>query len=159
MFDELSKDPIRAQRFARSMSLISITLGMGPSTLINAYPWADFETLVDLGGSHGATSIALAQHYPNLKSTVQDLPETIQSAPQGLDGRVKFTAHDFFSPQPISADIYFLRWILHDWSDKYSNKILQNLIPALKPGARILVNEFCLPEPGMIPLSKERHMR
>ena len=161
MFVEFSKDPDRARHFAQAMSLIQKTPGMGPSALIDAYPWAEAKTLVDLGGSHGATSIALARHNPGLKCIVQDLPETIGSAivPEALHGRVEFMAHDLFSPQQTSADIYFLRWIFHDWSDKYCIDILRNLIPAMKPGARVLVNEFVLPEPGMIPYIKEREMR
>ncbi|PQE06070.1 s-adenosyl-l-methionine-dependent methyltransferase protein [Rutstroemia sp. NJR-2017a BBW] len=56
------------------------------------------------------------------------------------------------------ADIYFLRWILHD-SDKYALKILQNTIPALKPGARILVLDMCLPPPCVLSPYQEREAR
>ena len=79
--------------------------------------------------------------------------------PSGLEDRISFMAHDFFTPQPITADVYFFRFIFHDWPDKYGISILQNLVPALKPGARVLINEFCLPEPGMISAYKERVLR
>lgn len=42
------------------------------------------------------------------------------------------------------ANVYFLRWITHDWSDKYALMILRNLIPALKDGARIIVYDRVL---------------
>jgi hypothetical protein len=57
-------------------------------------------------------------------------------------------AHDFFEPQTVVADIYLLRWILHNWSDKHCVRILRALTPALKPGARIVINEDVRPSFG-----------
>lgn len=37
---------------------------------------------------------------------------------------------------------------MHNYSTPYAVKILQSLVPALKPGARVLVNDHCLREPG-----------
>jgi hypothetical protein len=65
--------------------------------------------------------------------------------PPELEGRVTLTTHDFFTPQPITADIYYFRWISHNWSNVYAIKILQNLVSALKPGAKILINDGILP--------------
>lgn len=47
-----------------------------------------------------------------------------------------------FDPQPVAADIYMLKWILHDWPDAESVKILQALRPALKPGARVVFIDY-----------------
>jgi hypothetical protein len=47
-----------------------------------------------------------------------------------------------FDPQPVQADIYMLKWILHDWPDVESVAILQALRPALKPGARIVFIDY-----------------
>lgn len=67
---------------------------------------------------------------------------------------------DFFSVQPVrDADIYFFRCVFHNWSDKYSVKILQNLIPALKPGAKVLVNDLVMPEPNTLVPTVERIAR
>ena len=38
-------------------------------------------------------------------------------------------------------------------------KILQKLIPALKPGARIVINDSLVPEPGTLPLLAEKEAR
>lgn len=46
----------------------------------------------------------------------------------------------FYNP-PLSVRNTHLRL-------RYSIKILQSLIPALKPGARILINDRVLPEPN-----------
>ena len=64
-----------------------------------------------------------------------------------LQDRVEWVEHDFFKPQPIEADVYFFRHILHDWSDEDCVKILQALLPKLKDGARVLLSEGVIPPP------------
>jgi hypothetical protein len=77
---------------------------------------------------------------------VQDLPEVAPvfeaEFPRDLKSRVSFLTHNLFDPQPVSADIYVLKWILHDWPDAESIKILQALRPALKPGARVVFIDY-----------------
>ena len=68
--------------------------------------------------------------------------------------------YDFLTPQPVKeADIYLLRWILYDWSDKYCVKILQNLTPALRKGAKVVINDICIPQPGQLGISADRALR
>lgn len=121
-------------------------------------------TVVDVGGSHGQVSIAIARKYPDIKCIVQDLPDTISGldsqVPMDLKDRVSGMEHDFLTPQPVKdADIYLLRWILHDWSDKYCVKILQSLTPALKKGAKIIKNDICIPQPGQLGVLADRSLR
>lgn len=69
--------------------------------------------------------------------------------------------YDFLAQtQPVrDADVYFFRWILHNWSDKYCMLILRNLIPALKPGALVIVADNVLPPPGVLPRWREERVR
>jgi hypothetical protein len=107
----------------------------------------------------------LAKAHPNLKFTNEDLPNVLANVddsqtPEILKDRIFFQPYDFFTPQPVKdADVYYFRWIFHGWSDEYSVKILQNQIPALKKGARILINEWVLPDPNGISAYDERIMR
>jgi hypothetical protein len=63
------------------------------------------------------------------------------------------------TPEPIKgADVYFLKHILHDWSDLVSVKILQNIVPAMTPfenskGSRILIMDSLMPGMGEVPLT------
>lgn len=137
-------------------------------------------TFVDIGGSHGFVCTALAARHPNMHFVVQDLGRMIASAPDLSDvkdivtvygkeevvgtgvlgDRVKFMAHDFHAIQPVKgADIYFFRWILHNLSDKYALSVIRNLIPALKRGARVIINDHCLQEPGKESLWDDKIMR
>ncbi|KAF1826400.1 S-adenosyl-L-methionine-dependent methyltransferase [Dissoconium aciculare CBS 342.82] len=129
-----SDEPKRGQRFAHAMSLHARSPLFAVDHLSSSYDWAALgsSTVVD---------------FPQLKIIVQDLEPVIQQATSGginssqLSDRVTFMAHDFFEPQTVVADIYLLRWILHNWSDKHCVRILRALTPALKPGARIVINE------------------
>ncbi|GAM36597.1 ariadne homolog [Talaromyces pinophilus] len=46
----------------------------------------------------------------------------------------------------------------YDWAS-YCIKALRALIPALKPGARVLISEFVMPPPGVMPNNLERELR
>lgn len=51
-------------------------------------------------------------------------------------------AHDFLTPQPVpAADVYFFRWILHNWADAYAEKLLRHVVAVMKPGSKILIQE------------------
>jgi 6-hydroxytryprostatin B O-methyltransferase len=98
---------------------------------------------------------------------VQDLENTIQNAQERQRGlhseiseRIKLQVHDFFTPQPVTdADIYLLRMILHDWPHDESVRILQHLVAALKPGAKIIIMDMVLPAPGSVPCTFEATLR
>lgn len=48
----------------------------------------------------------------------------------------------------LTLSVYYFRWIMHNFSTPYALGILKSLIPALKAGARIVINDHCLREPG-----------
>jgi hypothetical protein len=68
--------------------------------------------------------------------------------------------HDYFTPQPVKeADVYFYRFVFHNQYDDKAIQTLRAAIPALKRGARILINDEILPEPGKIRWRNERAVR
>lgn len=154
MFVTFGKDPTRAKRMGGAMTSLTGGEGYEVSYLLDGYDWASLNTskstIVDVGGSHGFVCIDLAKRFPDLQFVVQDLPKTVASAPTlegDLASRISFQAYDFFTPQPVKgADIYLFRWIFHNHSDKYASLILKNLIPAMKKGSKILINDHCLQE-------------
>lgn len=142
-------------------------------------------TFVDVGGSHGFVCAALAHRWRNMRFVVQDLPKTVDSAPkpvcddEQVAERVQFMAHDFFTEQTVKADgqfslpqdrrlrecanhnsaVYYFRWIMHNYSTPYATSILRNLVPSLKPGSRIIINDHCLRDPGQENPWDEKIMR
>ncbi|KAI7788544.1 O-methyltransferase [Diaporthe eres] len=138
------KDPVRGPRFGRGMDGFQSSSAYHTDHMVEGWDWqllSPGSTVVDIGGSRGTVSYALARAFPNPKFVVQDLPEIVSKAQEqvGVErevaSRVSFVPHDFFSAQPVkNAEVYFLRMILHNYSDKYAVKILHHLMPAMKKG-------------------------
>lgn len=135
------------------------------SHVITNYDWESLGPvkMVDVGGGAGHVTMELANHFPNISVIVQDMEKMVEDAnahvPAELKDRFKFMVQDIFAPQSVEADVYFFRWVFHNWTDKYCALILKALIPALKPGARIIINETCMPEPGQISHWREKYLR
>ncbi|KAI0020758.1 S-adenosyl-L-methionine-dependent methyltransferase [Xylariomycetidae sp. FL0641] len=166
MYDFFSDHPERARRFANAMRASGRREDLDVEYVVDGFPWSEVGqgTVVDIGGSEGMASIAIARKYPGLSFVVQDLEAVIEegqkNVPADVADRIQFMTHDFFTPQPVAnADVYFLRHILHNWSDKYCLRILRSLIPALKRGAKIVVNDTILPDPGSLSNWKETKIR
>ncbi|KAL6803347.1 S-adenosyl-L-methionine-dependent methyltransferase [Trichoderma sp. SZMC 28013] len=165
-FDHLQADEALAKRYATMLQSHGSREGYDVSHTVSGYPWARLgsSTVVDMGGSEGGVSFAVAERFPQLRFIVQDLagmrtPEAIDKIPKHLTNRVSLTTHDFFQPQTESADVYFFRHIFHAFSDKYAIDILRALVPALRPGARIIINDIVLPIPGLLSQLEEKSIR
>lgn len=165
-FDVIKREPKRQEQFVNAMNYSHLHSSYSIHHLIDNFDFGSIGagTIVDVGGSHGQVSIPIARKYPHVKCIVQDLPDTIvgldSRLPEDLKDRISGMAHDFLAEQPVKgADIYLLRWILHDWSDKYCVKILQALTPALKKGAMIVINDICIPQPGQLGIAADRSLR
>lgn len=165
MWEYYASHPTMAQRFAKAMKAFTSIPGNSLSYVVSGYPWGtlpDDATIVDIGGSEGFVSKAIAAAFPKLKFVVQDLPQVVQNIPQNKDDahqRVEFEAYNFLDTQTRRGDVYLFRWVLHNWSDPYVVKILRNQIPMLVKGAKIVINEQLLPEPGTLPLVVEKQIR
>ncbi|KAF2172650.1 hypothetical protein M409DRAFT_16612 [Zasmidium cellare ATCC 36951] len=162
------------EMFARAMRGIAAGGAYDFRHAVNGgYPWHLLQEdkghlVVDVGGGPGHVAMALAEKYPSLRFEVQDLPETVvvgaEKCPEDLKKRVAFRAHDFMTPQPShsvpndESIAYFARFILHDWSDKYATKIVQQLAYNLRPQDRIILNEVVVPEQGKEDREIERRM-
>jgi hypothetical protein len=160
-WEDLEANPRKGGKFAQAMTFMQSGPALKPEFVLE-YNWSQHAngTVVDVGGSQGGIAATIAQNYPSMKIIVQDRPEIIAHAPESMHKNLQFQAHDFFTTQPVhGADVYLFRWILHDWSTKYCIKILQALIPALKPKARIVLMEAMLPEPGVLSPYQEQPIR
>ena len=169
MFQELAlRHPHRAK--TATDALDALAAGVSVEPLFACFDFSSLgesATVVDVGGSHGPVSVAIAKKYPSIKCIVQDLPEVVKAGdakrhdlPEDVKSRVSFQAHDMFEEQPVKgADAYFYRAVFHNWSDKYGIKMLKALIPALKKGAKIILNDAVMPDAGTLPFSLERNFR
>ena len=90
-------------------------------SVVAAFDLSRFHHFVDLGGASGHLAAAARERYPNLQTTVFDLPAVKKAYPDVVAG-------DFFTDPLPPADLYALGRILHDWSDsKMQHSASQNL--------------------------------
>lgn len=160
-FKDLAIDGFKAKKFADAMSWLQSGPELSHDYVLK-YDWSQHAkgTVVDVGGSQGDVAFKIVEHFLDIEVIVQDRPEIIALAQQKAHKNVEFQEHDFFTSQPVhGADVYFFRWIFHDWPAKYCIQVLQALVPALKPGARILLMETIVPEPGVCTPYQERPLR
>lgn len=170
MYNLYVTQPERGRRFGSAMQFYAQGGGIWAlDHMLSAFEFTspDFDQpgalLIDVGGGHGHISYFLAQNTKNIRFLVQDMPPVIERArtqvPEEFKDRVEFMAHDFFQQQPASDNqgpVHFLlRFIVHNWSDKYCVQILQNLRPALRRGSKILIMDFVV-EDGPVKSVSER---
>ncbi|KAI4287906.1 MAG: hypothetical protein L6R35_002829 [Caloplaca aegaea] len=127
----------------------------GMATWIDVYPLED-ETkgwdsekavFVDIGGNLGHQCAELKKKYPHLpgKVILQDLDYPISRA-LDIPG-VQKMVHDAFEPQPVKGSkFYYLRAVLHDWSDDKCRTMLGHIMAAMGPDSVILLDEMVLPD-------------
>ncbi|RYP17555.1 hypothetical protein DL765_004444 [Monosporascus sp. GIB2] len=145
----------RQKSFSKYMNFVTSLFGH-ENVMVQCYDWKSLgaATVVDVGGSGGHNAIPLAQNFPDLRVVVEDLPRVRpvfeESVPPGLRDRVSFRGHDFFDPQPErDADVYVFKKVFHDWPDESVVRILRAQVPALRPGARVLVVEHVVDRAGL----------
>jgi 3-hydroxy-5-methyl-1-naphthoate 3-O-methyltransferase len=105
--------------------------------------------LLDVGGGSAAYDIELARLYPDLKSTVFDLPPVCEIATEkvvaaGFEDRITVTPGNFLTdPQlPAGHDVVLLSMIMHDWTQVQDRAILRKCFEALPPDGRIVISEL-----------------
>jgi hypothetical protein len=163
MFAWLKGEPEHSERFGRLMGAMRQAPIYSVSHLVDGYDWNSLGggKVVDVGGSLGHTSQAIAEKNPEISFVVQDLEEVVEQgkakAASSEDKKLDFMAHDFFKEQPVKdADVYLLRQILHDWPDAEATIILKNLVASMKKDAKIIIMDQVVPPPGLLPNAQEK---
>ncbi|XXH02516.1 hypothetical protein Hte_008892 [Hypoxylon texense] len=95
--------------------------------------------------THSGLTAVLAEDEAVRNSLIVELDEFWPAGVKMTDALEKWPNSEENNETPVHADVYFFRSIFHNWADKYCIQILQNLVPALKPGARVVIHERILP--------------
>ena len=115
IFDYFGQHRDQARIFSAAMTDLSTRVIREAASLMDV---GGARYAVDVGGANGTFVSELVKRNPNLTGAVFDLPHVVavEGGRRGLADRVTGIAGDFFdSVRP--ADIYLLKFILHDWAD------------------------------------------
>ncbi|KAI2462841.1 O-methyltransferase-domain-containing protein [Annulohypoxylon bovei var. microspora] len=163
IFDFLASQPERARRFGGAMRHFTKGDSWDLRHMLASFDWPSIDQpgaqVVDIGGGNGQISQYLAHHTTHVHYIVQDLAHVVSQAPSQLPGdlkdRVEFVKHDFFAPQVMEPPpaAFIMRYILHNWADKYAARILQSLVPAMRKGTKLLIYEYVLQDRPVTDLS------
>jgi len=116
-----------------------------------AFDLSRFRHLVDLGGATGHLAAAARARYPNLRTTVFDLPAVAKIFPETVAG-------DFFTDPLPAADLYALGRILHDWPEEKIRTLLGKIYAALPDGGGLLIAEKLMSEKNVSAHMQSLHM-
>lgn len=173
MYEFYESRPEVRDRFSRLMTYMSRNPVMANAHVASGFDWARLPAdsiVVDVAGNAGHCAVAIAETTnQGVRVVVQDMPSVVAKAadpatsvvPEALRPRVEFMAHDMFTAQPVKgAAVYFLRMILHDYSDEWATRILRAIVPSMAPHSRIVIMDQVLPPGvGIVPAPVERMMR
>ncbi|OBJ23112.1 methyltransferase [Mycobacterium colombiense] len=143
VFEYLSEHPDEGRTFSAAMTDLSTPVIREAVSFIK--PGAA-RFVLDVGGANGAFVSELVQRNPQLTGAVLDLPHVIpgvveEAQRRGLTQQVAGLSGDFLESVP-GADIYLLKFILHDWDDGTCTTLLGNIRRAMNPGARLFIVEM-----------------
>jgi hypothetical protein len=127
-FEYFASDRVEFDRFHLAMTNLS---AMAVAAALDAYDFSSFQTIVDVGGGHGFAICSILQKYPRMRGILFDLKDIVPGADRrirelGLHERCRTAFGDFFQAVPEGGDVYFLKHILHDWTDEQATTILRN---------------------------------
>jgi acetylserotonin N-methyltransferase len=141
---------------ARIMHSHSVPAALG---VARREEFSGIKRLLDVGGGSGCFSIALAQHWPEMRCTIMELPAMCKRAMQyvgdaGVSGQIDTVSVDMFrAPWPTGYDAIFMSNIFHDWSPETNAALSASAFRALPSGGRIFLHEMLINDEGSGPLS------
>jgi hypothetical protein len=128
------------------------------AALARAYPWPREGVICDVGGGIGTLLSAILERRKGARGILLDAPEVLAEAEdflrsRGVADRVERRAGDLFGELDARADIYVLKWILHDWNDDACRDILRRVRVTMPAGSRVVVIDQHLEPNRPSPLS------
>ncbi|UHA73616.1 methyltransferase [Paenibacillus sp. 481] len=147
LFPYLADHPEHEQTFQSGM--IGLSQHVIPSVL-QAYDFSPFDTIVDIGGGHGLLMEQLLRHYEQANGIVFDQAAVIEQTTVhmqkvGLADRCACVSGSFFESVP-SGDALVLKHIIHDWTAEESIRILKHCRASIRADGKLLLLETIIPD-------------
>jgi urease gamma subunit len=140
MWEYFAERPAAGARFADSMrQLTAIDL----KAIVRAYPWPKRGVICDIAGGTGLLLAAILERRRKARGILLEAPEVIKEADaylrtRGLAERIECREGDLFGALEARADVYTMKWILHDWSDDACVDLLSRVRSTMPAGSRLV---------------------
>lgn len=120
------------------------------AAILHAYNFSRVGMLCDIGGGDGTFLAFLLQAHGALRGMLLERPQMLEHARwrlavEGVTKRCRTIAGNFFEKIPPGADLYTLKWVLRDYGDAQTIKILENCRHVMLPNAKLLIIEAVAP--------------
>jgi hypothetical protein len=140
-YPALYADTSAQETFLNGMTAGSL---LAAQALAIKFPWADYQTVIDIGAAQGCVPVEVAGAHPHLTGGGFDLPEV---APvfasyvrqHGLCDRLQFYPGDFFAEPLPRADVLVMGRILHNWDLPTKKMLMEKAYAAISPGGALIV--------------------
>ncbi len=138
IFDYFMQNKEIAEVFNTAMSSNALVVH---SLIAKELNTQNHNVIYDIGGGHGHLMVNLLKQNPNLKGGVFDLAHVVEGAIKDSTAAFETFGGDFFEEVPKGADAHVLAFIIHDWDDQSSKRILTNCYNSLEKGGKIYLCE------------------
>ncbi|MBB6330524.1 hypothetical protein HNP24_001474 [Chryseobacterium sediminis] len=142
--------PEIGENFGKGMTGMS---GMELKGIIENYDFKPYHKIVDIGGGNGVMIHTILNNTPDSFGIIFDeanvIEKTVKMIPENLKERCSVAIGSFFDRVPEGADLYTMKWIIHDWSDDECVQILKNCYNAMPKGAKLLIIDAVIPDDSL----------
>ncbi len=109
--------------------------------------------MIDVGGGIGDIAAALCKHYPELDTTILNLPGAIElvnenAAEKGLGDRLRGAAVDIYRDEYPAADAVMFCRILYSANEQLTEMMCTKAYNALNPGGKVMVLDMIVDDPA-----------
>lgn len=140
LWDHFDRHPAEGAQFGRAMREMT---AFDLPDLVRGYPWPQDGVICDVAGGIGTLLAAILESRPSARGILVDSPDVLAEADaflnsRGIADRVERRAGDLFGEIDAQADVYVMKWILHDWSDEACRGILERVRATMPAGAKVV---------------------
>jgi len=130
MFDWFATHPDEGHNF--SAGLGGLTLAEAPA-IVASYPWPHEGSVCDAAGGAGVLLAEILKARPQLHGILVESDAVLDQArpylaAQGVAQRSELHKGDLLAALDVHADVYILKWVLHDWDDDACERILGSIV-------------------------------
>jgi O-methyltransferase len=140
MWEYFAEHPDLGATFADAMRQMT---AFDIAGMVRAYPWPRRGVICDVAGGVGHLLAAILDRRPRARGILLETRDVVEQADgflrdRGMADRIDCRVGDLFGEFDAKADVYTMKWIMHDWGDDACRDILRRLRKAMPSGSKVV---------------------